>query len=145
MSTVDRALERVFEGGEILGPVPDDAICRAEAELGVVFPDEYREFLGIFGAAVGNGIEIYGLPPNDPDAAPTWQSVVTVTRRLREQRQAGTENQQHIAISDDGMGTYFFLDTAASPRTRIRAIGPYGDADAATSLLELVDRSKRPS
>tara|TARA_B100000678_G_C18224542_1_gene508297 strand:+ start:3407 stop:3856 length:450 start_codon:yes stop_codon:yes gene_type:complete len=111
--------------GGVSGPVGDVAIERAEEELGVQFPAEYREFLRQYGAVLAPGLEVYGLldrsNTNDP---PMWQDVISITKKLRGWRQTGTEKHELIPISEDGTGVYFYLDTSEAPRTKIFAIGP---------------------
>ena len=46
----------------VLGPVSKKIVATAENELQVSFPEENKQFLYEFGALMGNGIEIYGLP-----------------------------------------------------------------------------------
>ena len=111
--------------GEVAGPASNADIAQAEAELGVEFPKEYRDFLLQYGAVLASGVEVYGLIPknvnNDP---PLWQDVVNVTKELRGWGQAGTEKNELIPISEDGTGVYFYLDTSEAPRTKVCAIGP---------------------
>lgn len=116
--------ELLCRGGEIAGPASVQEIEFAQAELGVTFPTEYRDFLTQFGALVVAGIEIFGLPDLEKPHPPLWQSVVAVTKQLRCWGQAGADRAAFIPISEDGTGIYFFLDTAVEPTTRIWAVGP---------------------
>jgi SMI1-KNR4 cell-wall len=116
------------------GPAAPEIVSQAESDLGVVFPGAYREFLMAFGSLVGRGFEIYGLPPQHNEASRTWQSVVEVNKRLRKMHQAGTDKPGFIAVSDDGMGVYFYLDTNAAPETPIWAIGPGVEKRIAASI-----------
>lgn len=128
--------------GEVAGPASNADIARAEAELGVKFPEEYREILLKYGAIIAPGVGVYGLIPknvnNDP---PLWQDIVSVTKELRGWGQAGAEEQNLIPISEDGTGVYFYLDTSESPKTRIVAVGPgvekVFDADLFSFLTDL--------
>lgn len=111
--------------GEISGPVDDTQIGKAEAELGVEFPTEYRELLRQYGAVIARGVQVYGLLPKEVNnSPPLWQDVVSVTNELRDCGQVGTERPGFIPISDDGTGVYFYLDTSEAPKTTIYAIGP---------------------
>ncbi|GAB2204989.1 hypothetical protein ROS1_18050 [Roseibium sp. ROS1] len=120
----NRKFEEMCAGGEVYGPVPEAAVAAAEADLGVRFPEQYRDFLQRFGSGLIGGVEIYGLPGFEKNDPPLWQDVTKVTKQFRDWGQAGAENPAYIPISDDGTGIYFFLDTKASPRTKILAIGP---------------------
>jgi hypothetical protein len=104
----------------------------------VVFPKEYKEFLMKFGAALAEGFEIFGLPGVPKGELSLWEDVVFVNQELRRGGQAGSERPGYIAISEDGTGVYFFLDTK-SPETRIIAEGVGLDATVvAHSLLDFV-------
>jgi cell wall assembly regulator SMI1 len=142
MATAREELEILCRKGEVSGPVNVTAIEQAEAELGVQFPLEYREFLKKFGAVIADGIEVYGLPNSDTNDPPMWQDVVAVTNELRNWGQAGTERKGFVPICDDGTGVYFFLDTTKSPKTEIWAIGPGVEKMVLSSFSEfLVDLS----
>ncbi|SUC82800.1 SMI1 / KNR4 family [Pannonibacter phragmitetus] len=116
--------EQLCRAGIISGPVDDLVIEQAESELGVQFPSEYRELLREYGAVLADGIHVYGLPKAEENDPPQWEDVVVVTKQLREWGQVGTDRQSFIPICDDGSGVYFYLDTSASPATKIHAIGP---------------------
>jgi hypothetical protein len=134
--------ERLCLGGDAAGPASAVAIEQAEKQLGVRFPQEYRDFLLRFGALMARGVQIYGIieGKNDP---PLWESVVTVTQRLRGVGQAGTERTTFVAISHDGFATYFFLGTSASPQAKIWAIGPGVAKIVSSSLSDFaVDQSQ---
>ena len=123
-SAAKRDFDTLCQGGVLSGPTSEEAVNRAQTELGVVLPNEYREFLLEHGAALVSGAEIYGLPDLSKNDPPLWTSVISVTKQLREYGQAGTESGGNVPIADDGMGVYFFLNTQASPGTEIWAIGP---------------------
>ena len=90
----------------------------------MVFPEEYRQFLRLCGAALVPGAQIYGLVEPSRNDPPLWIDVRTVTELLRGWCQAGTEEPGYLPISDDGMGVYFYLDTTAAPNVEIWGIGP---------------------
>lgn len=46
--------------GDKFGRIDKDLLERAECELGVVFPAQYKDFLLEYGAFLGGGLEIYG-------------------------------------------------------------------------------------
>lgn len=116
--------DAVCVSGETYGPVDPEKIQSAERRLGVRFPDSYRTFLAEYGALLGDGVEIYGLPEQDEDACPVWQSVVDVTLRLRAASQDGALSGEMFPISEDGTGVYFFINSGEHPKTEIHAIGP---------------------
>lgn len=124
MSVEREEFDRLCQAGEVSGPVDDLAIAQAESALGVQFPDEYRDLIRRYGAVLAGGVEVYGLPKVEGDTPPLWQDVVAVTKQLREWAQAGADRQSFVAICDDGTGVYFYLDTSASPATKIFAVGP---------------------
>ncbi len=121
---VNQKFEEVCASGEVSGPISEPVIFAAETELKVRFPKQYRDFLARFGSGLFAGFEVYGLPDPEKNDPPLWQDVVEVTKQLREWEQAGAENPNYVPITEDGTGVYFFLDTAASPNTKILAIGP---------------------
>jgi hypothetical protein len=125
--------------GNVSGPIGKEAIERAEKELGVQFPAEYRELLLQYGAVLVPGLEVYGLlaEPN-LGAPPMWLDVISVTKELRGWGQVGTERNEFIPISDDGTGTYFFLDTSKSPNTKIWVIGPGVRKELDTDLFSFL-------
>lgn len=141
MSAEREDFDKLCRAGEVFGPVDDLAIAHAEAELGVQFPAEYQELLRKYGAVLTGGIEVYGLPKMEGNDPPLWQNVVAVTKQLREWDQVGADRQSFIPICDDGSGVYFYLDTSASPATKIYAVGPgveqAYDADLFRFLLDL--------
>ncbi len=136
--TMNQKFEEICAGGEIFGPIPETTIAEAEAGLNVRFPQQYRDFLQRFGSGFFAGIEIYGLPDPEKNDPPLWQDVLKVTKQLREWGQAGAENPAYIPITEDGTGVYFFLDTAASPSTKILAIGPGIERTVSSDLFDFV-------
>ncbi len=121
----------------------DLQISEAEAELGVQFPSEYHEVLRKYGAVLADGIEVYGLPKIEGNGPPLWQDIVAVTKQLREWEQVGADHESFIPICEDGSGIYFYLDTSASPATKIYAIGPGKEHKFEISLFRfLLDLSE---
>lgn len=140
MSALAKNFRTLCLSGECAGRVALDQISRVEDELGVSLPPEYKSFLEEFGAMVAPGIEIYGVFQNTSDDAPMWQSVVEVTKSLRVWQQVGAEREGYLPISDDGMGTYFFLDTTSGRNAQIFAIGPGVNIKVADNFVEFVVR-----
>lgn len=54
--------------GFFSGPVSDEEVQAAEAALGLRFPQEYLDMLKTYGAVVGAGFAIYGLPRPEQNA-----------------------------------------------------------------------------
>lgn len=137
---VSKKFEIIVQEGEIFGEVSEEDIVHAEKRLNVSFPEEYRAFLLKYGALLGNGFEIYGLPQSSGEDEPAlWQNVVTVTEALRACQQIGSENHHMIPISSDGMATYYFLKTNI-PNTEIWLMNPNIQKPMASSLLELIQK-----
>jgi hypothetical protein len=132
------AFDDLCTQGNFSGPASEQAIGQAQNELKVVFPQEYKEFLERYGAVLIPGAEIFGLPDTSKNSPPLWNDVISVTLNLREQRQYGSENVSFIPIAEDGTGVYFFLNTHASPRTEILAIGLGVNKLVSSSLYEFV-------
>lgn len=135
---MNEKFERMCASGEVSGPCSTSAVDDAETALSVSFPLQYRDFLAKFGAGVFAGVEVYGLPDPVENDPPMWQDVVTVTKQLREWRQAGTENPAYIPIAEDGTGVYFFLDTEKGPDTSIVAVGPGVEKAVSSDLFEFL-------
>lgn|SRR5690554_4032738 len=138
MTPARENFDLLCHAGQISGPADDVDIEHAEAELGVQFPEEYRDLLRTYGAVLASGVSVYGLPKAENNDPPLWQDVVAVTTQLREWEQVGTEHHSLIAISEDGFGNYFYLDTSRSPETRIWAVGPGVHKVFDTSLFKFL-------
>jgi len=111
MDLTSSKLEAVLGSCFNSGPVLEATIASAEVELGLLFPPSYRLFLSRFGASLGNGIEIYGLPPfTDSDQPPQWSDVITATVRLR----PNSLPENSVEISHDGMEHGYFLQCSTS-------------------------------
>ncbi len=69
MATIRKAAELIeafSEYANFAGGVPFEEVWVAEQELGVTFPDSYRDYLQRYGAGSFGGIVVFGLgvPPN---------------------------------------------------------------------------------
>ena len=124
------------------GPVTEVNIASAEVELGLLFPPSYRSFLGLFGASLSYGFDLYGLPAaTDPARPPQWSNVVTSTVRLRPD--GLPENS--VQISHDGMDHGYFLQCSnTDPLSEGPVIewGPAHDGGKiiASSFLEFIGK-----
>jgi hypothetical protein len=106
MDSVSARLDAAFGSCFNSGPVAESTIANAESELGLRFPPSYRVYLAKFGASLGPGYEIYGLPPlTDPNRPPQWNDVVRSTLALR----PNSLPINSVAISHDGMELGYFL------------------------------------
>ena len=64
MASIEKAafiIEANLDLAEFAGGVPFEEVWVAENQLGVTFPDSYREFLQKYGAGAFGGQPIYGL------------------------------------------------------------------------------------
>ena len=122
--TNELAFRDLIARGERAGSVASKVVDAAEAELGVTFPDQYRDFVQRYGAAILPGAEIYGLVERAQNDPPVWVDVRRLTGDLRRQRQAGSENLEYLPVTEDGTGIYFYFNTRAAPNTEIWAVGP---------------------
>jgi antitoxin YobK len=109
MATIDKAAEIIeanYDLADFVGPVPFEEIWVAEQELGVTFPDSYRDFLQRYGAGSFGGITIFGLgvPPEGPP------NVVWATNLLREADDFFPADL--VVIQDTGEGDILCLATA---------------------------------
>lgn len=138
MTTAYEKFERLCHAGKVCGPVDNQLIAQAEADLGVKLPSEYRDIIKKYGAVLAKGVEIYGLPDGEVNDPPLWQNVVSVTRWLQKWGMPGADRKGFIPICDDGTGVYFYLDTSVSPETKIWAIGPGIDRIVSVKLFEFV-------
>ncbi len=107
---------------EAAGPVSEGSVARAEDKLSVKFPDEYIAFLRTYGAALLEGFEVYGIAP-EQSGPPLWQDVVKANEALRAAGQLGA-TEKNVAISDDGMGNYLFMNCDSKQETELRISGP---------------------
>jgi len=110
----------------------------AEAQLGVVLPHEYREFVQNFGAGLLPGVEIFGLPDPVRNNPPIFTDVIALTKRLRQRNQAGAERPDLLPISEDGTGIYFFISGCNGGSTEVIAIGPGVEQVIAPSFQSFV-------
>lgn len=133
-------------GGESFGPVGEERICAAERILGVKFPVSYRTFLEVFGASVGPGYRLAGLPDAPPPKeTPFWIDVVITNMRTR--RIFGTEHipSTLVGFADDGCDDTFYLDTNvrdSDGESPVVVLGPGRDCEiVAFSFVEFVEKA----
>ncbi len=122
--TSKEIFERVIKNGMVSGNVPLNLVSEAEKKLGVIFPNQYIEFLKEYGAIMLNGCEIFGIISTDwekSDETPLFSSVVNETEIYRKKNSFFAENLSYIPISSDGYSKVFFLDTNLSPKTCIKS------------------------
>lgn len=81
-------------------PVPPEEVARASVELGLQFPDDYRDFVIRYGGAMVGPYPVYGLRPCE--VIGRTYSVVEVNRRYRADPWPGIDDW--LIISDDHAG-----------------------------------------
>jgi hypothetical protein len=109
-----RRLDAMFAEAPILRAedAPSDAeIDRAEAEVGVPFPADYRLFLRRYGAAMVGPYPIFGLRPVEVMGVDSW-SVVVMTRWYRDDGIPGAD--AWVVISHDHAGNPVGLDRSGA-------------------------------
>lgn len=75
--TLLEMINKYMEKGDFVGEVSDENVDRAEKELGIRFPSEYKEFVKKFGSGGICGVEVLGVEGKD------YASVVESTERYR--------------------------------------------------------------
>lgn len=145
MNEIDQRLDAVFGGAFNSGPVSEDTVVSAEAELALIFPPSYRQFLRRFGASMCSGVEIYGIPSlPDPGDSPQWSNVTECTLRLR----PNCLPENSIQVSHDGMDHGYFLECSVSDTSLEGPVIEWGPWHAegkviAASFLEFVEQQNQ--
>ncbi|MEL7152989.1 MAG: SMI1/KNR4 family protein [Pseudomonadota bacterium] len=122
--TFEETAYRILSSCKHFGAVDPNLINAAEAELGCVFPKEYRAFLESFGAAWLPGVEISGVVPTDGcDGPPLWDSVVRFAQQAQ-RTSNGRISREMIPIASDGMEVTFYLSTRGENCRAVQALGP---------------------
>ena len=96
-------------------PATPEMIQRAEAILGVTFPDDYRQFLQRWGTLSIGPIEFYGISGRMPENA---QIPNTVWYTLAKREEVGLPNNLVILVNNDGV-EYHCIDTTHQARSRV--------------------------
>lgn len=86
-----------------LSPASEEDISAAEAELGLSFADDYKEYVKMFGAISASGVELTGVVPFPR------LSVVEVTKRERESNEKIPSDM--YVIENTGMEGLVILQT----------------------------------
>jgi hypothetical protein len=146
-AVVAQRVGEVARGALNHGPVPAGAIAAAERELGVRFPPSLRCFLSQFGASLGDGFELAGIPVSDresPNGPLQWRDLVTETHRARK---AASLPSRYIVIGDDGSESTYLLDTGQvgpDGECPVVALGPGREfVVVSPSFIEFAERLKR--
>ena len=95
-----------YDLANFIGPVPFEEIWVAEGQLGVRFPDSYREFIQRYGAGSFGGVEVYGL--GVPDTG--LPNVVWATEAVRAADDFFPADL--VVIQDTGQGDLLCLATS---------------------------------
>jgi hypothetical protein len=109
MATIAKAAEIIdanLDLAEFAGPVPSEEVWVAERQLGVTFPDSYREFLQKYGSGSFGGEPVYGLGVPDTDLP----NVVWATEAIRTADDFFPSDL--VVIQDTGQGDLLCLATA---------------------------------
>jgi cell wall assembly regulator SMI1 len=96
------------------GRVDEVKVDAAQEALGVVFSEDYRQFLKKYGGALVGPLPVYGVARAEPMDEELW-SVVAVTRHFREQSWPGVE--QWYVISMDHAGNPIGIDKSGKVLT----------------------------
>lgn len=109
MATVRKAAEIIEaypEFASFVGGVPFEEVWVAEQQLGVTFPDSYRDYVQKYGTGSFGGVTLYGLgvPTN---AEP---SVIYATEMMRETDDFFPEDL--VPVQDTGEGDILCLATS---------------------------------
>jgi cell wall assembly regulator SMI1 len=107
--TIDRLDARFAEFPMLRAadPPSEAEIMQAEQQIGVLFPDDYRQFLLRYGGAMVGAYPVFGLRPVDVMGVSHW-SVLDVTRHYRSDGVPGTD--QWTVISEDHAGNPIGMD-----------------------------------
>jgi antitoxin YobK len=109
MATIAKAAEIIdanLDLAQFVGPVPFEEVWVAEGELGVTFPDSYREFLQRYGAGTFGGEPTYGLGV----PADNLPNVVFATETVRNSDDFFPGDL--VVIQDTGAGDLLCLATS---------------------------------
>lgn len=91
-------------------PATKEEIVEAESKFGIIFPEDYIDFITRFGGAFG-GIDIHAFKNASSIGKET---IIELTEWLRKNYSAGDpreeEAKQSIAISDDGSGNPIIIN-----------------------------------
>src|SRR6266700_2396519 len=81
--------------------VPEGEIDLAASDLGMSFPEDYREFLQRYGGGIVGQYPILGLRKAEAMASDTW-SVVAITKEYRLENWAGVDKWLVISVDQAG-------------------------------------------
>jgi hypothetical protein len=104
------------------GPIPRKEVRRAEEVLGVRFHADYAEFVELFGGAIINGIQQFGLRRCEL-AAPNRWSVIVETENCREVYGdaiqdwciVSADNEYPVGIMTNGEVAGYYYDASPPP------------------------------
>ena len=102
-------------------PATKEEIRHIEADLGVVLPEQYKEFLSRFGYVGGFGQQILGIRPLDHVTGRPSTVISDCVARTKSEKDPrnpfGTSRlpRDHVVIATDGGGGNFVLFAVGSP------------------------------
>lgn len=102
-----KAIEE-FGDRDFSGPVPASRIDSASRELGLPFPEQYREFLSRLGSGSVASEGFIGLGGSQD------LDVVFVCKALRSKKRQKKFSSSLIPVRSDGYGNYDAIDTGRS-------------------------------
>ena len=109
MATIARAAEIIdanYDLADFAGAVPFEEVWVAEGQLGVTFPNSYREFVQRYGAGSLGGQAVYGMGVPETKLP----SVIFATEALRASDDFFPEDL--VVIQDTGEGDILCLATS---------------------------------
>lgn len=122
-----------FDNVHFYGPVDQAAIDAAQADLGVVFPPEYRQFLSVFGCGSIESEELVGL------GGPEHLNVVWLKRQLTERHKPLPRN--FLPLRSDGGGNYDCIDLGSATNNGEYAIVEWRHDGSSTSQCSVLASS----
>ncbi len=96
---------RSFRGAEFGRGATSQQIERAKQQLGVEFPKSYKAFLGQFGWASIDGLQLYGLGED----VPAYLDLVKMTLSERTEMRPRLPSYL-VPLMNDGFGNHYCLD-----------------------------------
>lgn len=123
MADYDRARTMLATGNAVLyfaGPRPPALIDKAEAALGVRYPESYRRFLLEYGAGSVGSAEFYGVIDENWDDSSVPDGVWCT---LSERHQSGMPDHL-VVIGDTGSGMLYVIDTS-EPGGPVYVLAPW--------------------
>jgi hypothetical protein len=136
---VPASVTSLLSKADVAGGASQELISFVEQQYGLKFPDQYRAFLGEYGAALLPGFEIYGLVDmGTNDGPPVWSDIRLLLERAAFRKMPASL----VPISDDG-GDYKFYVQCGNPEVgSILVYGPGRDGVIVSdSFFDFIQRA----